>query len=178
MKPQLTEANRWDRVLGLKERLNRLVDNPVLERCICHMDLRLDNVRLGVNGNLIVFDFDSAGMCWRAIEPYGVLRSSKNYFQDWLEGYRSLLPFSEEDSPGLRFVQHPRQCCMPWDHRYRDDARFIGDTSDGRDRVIGQEPVGRMGTPEEIAAAVLWLCSDEAAFVTGHAMVVDGGHTV
>jgi NAD(P)-dependent dehydrogenase (short-subunit alcohol dehydrogenase family) len=48
----------------------------------------------------------------------------------------------------------------------------------GRDRVITQEPAGRMGKPEEIAAAVLWLCSDAAAFVVGHAMVVDGGLTV
>jgi NAD(P)-dependent dehydrogenase (short-subunit alcohol dehydrogenase family) len=56
--------------------------------------------------------------------------------------------------------------------------RFTGGTSEGRDRVIAQEPVGRMGKPEEIAAAVVWLCSDAAAFVIGHAMVVDGGQTV
>jgi NAD(P)-dependent dehydrogenase (short-subunit alcohol dehydrogenase family) len=56
--------------------------------------------------------------------------------------------------------------------------RFTGGTSAGREAVIGQEPVGRMGKPEEIAAAVLWLCSDAAAFVVGHAMVVDGGQTV
>jgi NAD(P)-dependent dehydrogenase (short-subunit alcohol dehydrogenase family) len=55
--------------------------------------------------------------------------------------------------------------------------RFTGDTDEGRAAVIAQEPVGRMGKPEEIAAAVLWLCSDEAAFTIGHAMVVDGGQT-
>lgn len=37
------------------------------------------------------------------------------------------------------------------------------------------EPLGRMGTPEEISDAVLWLCSDGASFVTGHALVADGG---
>ena len=56
--------------------------------------------------------------------------------------------------------------------------RFTGGTAEGRERVIAQEPVGRMGKPKEIAAAVLWLCSDAASFVTGHALVVDGGQTV
>lgn len=56
--------------------------------------------------------------------------------------------------------------------------RFSGGTPEGRERVIALEPVGRMGRPEEIAAAVLWLCSDLAGFVVGHALVIDGGQTV
>ena len=55
--------------------------------------------------------------------------------------------------------------------------RFTGDTGEGRAAVIAQEPIGRMGRHEEIAAAVLWLCSDDAAFTVGHALVVDGGQT-
>jgi NAD(P)-dependent dehydrogenase (short-subunit alcohol dehydrogenase family) len=38
-------------------------------------------------------------------------------------------------------------------------------------------PMNRMGQPEEIASAVMWLCSDQASFVTGHPMVIDGGAT-
>jgi NAD(P)-dependent dehydrogenase (short-subunit alcohol dehydrogenase family) len=56
--------------------------------------------------------------------------------------------------------------------------RFTGGTHEGEQRVIAQEPIGRMGKPEEIAATVVWLCSEAAAFVIGHAMVVDGGQTV
>ena len=40
---------------------------------------------------------------------------------------------------------------------------------------IAEEPIGRMGQPDEIAAAAVWLCSDSASFVTGHLMNVDGG---
>jgi NAD(P)-dependent dehydrogenase (short-subunit alcohol dehydrogenase family) len=56
--------------------------------------------------------------------------------------------------------------------------RFSGGTAEGREAVIAQEPIGRMGTPEEIAAAVVWLCSDAADFVVGTALIVDGGQTV
>jgi NAD(P)-dependent dehydrogenase (short-subunit alcohol dehydrogenase family) len=56
--------------------------------------------------------------------------------------------------------------------------RFTGGTAEGRARVVAQEPIGRMGTPDEIADAVLWLSSESSSFVVGHAMVVDGGQTV
>jgi NAD(P)-dependent dehydrogenase (short-subunit alcohol dehydrogenase family) len=56
--------------------------------------------------------------------------------------------------------------------------RFTGGTPEGRAKVIAEEPVGRMGKSEEIAAAVVWLCSDPASFVIGHALVMDGGQTV
>lgn len=56
--------------------------------------------------------------------------------------------------------------------------RFTGGTADGRAKVISEEPIGRMGRAEEIANAVLWLCSDASSFVIGSAMVVDGGQTI
>lgn len=67
------------------------------------------------------------------------------------------------------------------------DAEAI-DTQIARDVVGGNQeayeamakgiPLGRIGRPEEIASAVLWLCSEGASFVVGHALVVDGGGTV
>jgi NAD(P)-dependent dehydrogenase (short-subunit alcohol dehydrogenase family) len=43
--------------------------------------------------------------------------------------------------------------------------------------IMRDQPIGRLGRPEEIAAAVLWLCSPGASFVIGHALAVDGGYT-
>ena len=45
-----------------------------------------------------------------------------------------------------------------------------------RARIMASAPMGRIGTPEEVAEAVVWLCSDAASFVTGHTMTVDGGY--
>jgi len=47
--------------------------------------------------------------------------------------------------------------------------------NDWRDRMVGQIPVARVGTSEEVAAAVRFLASDEAAFITGAVVPVDGG---
>lgn len=48
---------------------------------------------------------------------------------------------------------------------------------DMRKLLDSMTPMGRMGRAEEIASAVLWLCSDQSSFVTGHPLVIDGGAT-
>ena len=45
------------------------------------------------------------------------------------------------------------------------------------DAVMAKVPIGRLGIPEEIAEAVVWLCSDRASYVTGISQIVDGGYT-
>jgi NAD(P)-dependent dehydrogenase (short-subunit alcohol dehydrogenase family) len=53
--------------------------------------------------------------------------------------------------------------------------RITGKNKEVEDQFAAMAPIGRMGEPDEVAKAVLWLCSDEASYVTGHAMAVDGG---
>lgn len=46
-----------------------------------------------------------------------------------------------------------------------------------KDRLIRQTPAQRLGVPDDIAAAIAFLCADEASFISGHALVVDGGYS-
>lgn len=57
------------------------------------------------------------------------------------------------------------------------DRVTAGPNSEYRAKMAAFHPVGRIASPEEISTAVLWLSSDEASFVTGHILVVDGGLT-
>lgn len=56
--------------------------------------------------------------------------------------------------------------------------RFTGGTPEGRQEVIDNVPAGRPASPEEIAETVVWMCSDAAAYLIGHALVMDGGQTL
>ena len=60
--------------------------------------------------------------------------------------------------------------------------RFIADNGPGGgsemfDNLAATQPIGRMGRPDEIAGLAVWLCSDEASFVTGSNHLIDGGFT-
>lgn len=55
---------------------------------------------------------------------------------------------------------------------------WIGGNPEGEQQVVDLHPIGRIAEADEIAAAVEWLCSDDASFVIGAAMVVDGGYTI
>lgn len=59
----------------------------------------------------------------------------------------------------------------------RDRMKATGDEEAARRMFTARQPMGRLGTPEEIAALVVYLASDESAFTTGHVHVVDGGMT-
>jgi NAD(P)-dependent dehydrogenase (short-subunit alcohol dehydrogenase family) len=56
-------------------------------------------------------------------------------------------------------------------------ADMLAKEPDAMKDIMRDQPIGRLGRPEEIASAVLWLCSPGASFVIGHALAVDGGYT-
>jgi NAD(P)-dependent dehydrogenase (short-subunit alcohol dehydrogenase family) len=56
-------------------------------------------------------------------------------------------------------------------------SEMLAKEPDAMKEILRNQPIGRLGRADEIASAVLWLCSPGATFVIGHALVVDGGFT-
>ena len=55
--------------------------------------------------------------------------------------------------------------------------RFAGEKPEFRAQMTAMHPIGRMGKPDDIADAAIWLSSSKSSFVTGHSLMVDGGYT-
>lgn len=78
-------------------------------------------------------------------------------------------------------MQYANQCirinaiCPGWIKTPPVEGILARDPQAG-ERMLLHQPIGRFGTPEEVAEAVLWLCSDKASFVLGTALAVDGGY--
>ena len=64
------------------------------------------------------------------------------------------------------------------DERIAANAAAAGSIDAARAAFVARQPMGRLGTPEEIAALAVYLSSDEAQFITGQAIVIDGGLTL
>jgi NAD(P)-dependent dehydrogenase (short-subunit alcohol dehydrogenase family) len=62
----------------------------------------------------------------------------------------------------------------PWVERLLQQT---DDRAAARQALEARQPMGRLGTPQEVAAAALYLASDDAAFITGTGLVIDGGWT-
>lgn len=62
----------------------------------------------------------------------------------------------------------------PWVGRLMDEA---DDPATRRQELIARQPIGRLGTPSEVAAAAVYLASDSASFITGTDLIIDGGLT-
>ena len=56
-------------------------------------------------------------------------------------------------------------------------TRFTG-TPDNNADLVAEVPMGRLGLPDELAKAIVFIASDEASYITGHILNVDGGHTL
>ncbi len=66
----------------------------------------------------------------------------------------------------------------PMLNRFLKKNPFLGDPEESKEMFKTKHPLGRIGQPEEVAEAVVWLCSDQSSFVTGESLAVDGGYTV
>jgi NAD(P)-dependent dehydrogenase (short-subunit alcohol dehydrogenase family) len=69
-------------------------------------------------------------------------------------------------------------CVCPGSARTPMLEGFMGGDPKVERAMAAGAPIGRLATPEEIAHAIVWLCTDDASYMVGHALAVDGGATI
>ena len=97
---------------------------------------------------------------------------------DAIEAMSVRRPYRDPLSPGTVIGQLEEGRGRQWDPAVIDTGmadRIALGLGMKMDEIVPFHPIGRIGRVEEVAEAVLWLCSGRASFVTGHSLVVDGG---
>ena len=99
-------------------------------------------------------------------------KAATSNFTQWLAVH-----MAQTYSPAIRVNAIAPGFCLTGQNRFLLVEQDTGKpTARGR-QIIDQVPMGRLGQPEELTGAALWLVSDQASFVTGSIVVVDGGYT-
>jgi Ser/Thr protein kinase RdoA (MazF antagonist) len=104
IKHLITSLDLSKEVGQLEYKLMQDLASTRLDFGVCHMDLKPDNVHIK-DGEILVFDFDSAVESWRAIEPYRILDLGQDFFQKWLKGYRTIRDFNQVDEMAVETFQ-------------------------------------------------------------------------
>jgi NAD(P)-dependent dehydrogenase (short-subunit alcohol dehydrogenase family) len=155
-----TSAEDWDRVMAVNARGVFLCSKYALAQML----------RQNPAGGILVNIASVAGMI--AVDrrfPYGASKGAV------ISMTRSIaIDFANQ---GIRAnAICPGTVHTPFVEGYLE-RNFAENKDEVRQQLHARQPVGRMGRPEEIAAAALYLASDEAAFITGSTLVIDGGWT-
>ena len=93
------------------------------------------------------------------------------YLRDYTHAANTFLPNSYENAPKLKFLFHTVF------EINQEVLNLAKDLELAKKRQADSFPMKRIASPEEIAKATVWLCSDDASFITGVALPVDGGYT-
>ena len=149
-----TSRDEWDRVIGINLR--------GVWSCMKHELRQMERQGSGaiVNNASVGALTGNPGIASYIASKHGVIGLTRTAALEYVKrGIRV-----NAVNPGLIDTQIARDVVSGDEHAYADLAKNV--------------PIGRAGRPEEIAAAVLWLCSPGASYVIGHGLTVDGGMTV
>lgn len=145
------DPGAWDRVLAVNLSAPFLLSQEIARR----------QVEAGIPGSHIVIGSIASRIAIRNVAAYDATKAAvlglvRGLALEWAEhGIRV-----NGIGPGYVFTELTRT--------------LLDDPEQSR-RIVGRTPLGRLGRPEEVAAAAVYLASDAAAFVTGHLLPVDGG---